>query len=372
MENHDSNPLESYNLNVSYDYYYDVVSSINNHIFQDLIIDKTYYDKLPLNVKNNGLMEKVEFICVHYTGNPHFGADADNNVDYFNNLGYAASIHFVTGRSSLYGSGYDSYRAFAGLNEKYGAWHAGDGTSTPFKWYKTGVKWEEGDPLYPVFGISKNSKFTINGKETKNSVPTGTAGTATEKVTGDTFIYNGVATPCINEMGLPFRIVDGEYEIGTTYWCYNQIASGRICSHGGNLNSIGIESCVDEGSDLWHTWQVTAQLVASLMVKYNLDITRVVGHHFFTAKDCPQPMLENDKEIWWKFIEMVEAEYELITKFKDYNFKFEVVSGNGANNNVRAIQDPNTKVVTYKVTISNGTETETITLASALNGIYTK
>ena len=80
----------------------------------------------------------------------------------------------------------------------------------------------------------------------------------------------------------------------------------------------------------------------------------------------------DDKEIWWKFIEMVEAEYELITKFKDYNFKFEVVSGNGANNNVRAIQDPNTKVVTYKVTISNGTETETITLASALNGIYTK
>ena len=103
----------------------------------------------------------------------------------------------------------------------------------------------------------------------------------------------------------------GQYYMGTTWWCYSQVAEGRICSKGGNLNSIGIESAVNPESNLWYTWQRTAQLVAKLMLENDLDITRVKGHHFYSAKDCPQPLLENDLEIWWKFIEMVEHEYDL-------------------------------------------------------------
>ena len=141
--------------------------------------------------------------------------------------------------------------------------------------------------------------------------------------------------------------------------------------YGGNKNSIGIESCVDQGSDLWHTWQVTAQLVADIMERRDLGIDRVVGHHFFSAKDCPQPMLENNMEIWYKFIEMVKAEYKKNTEFKDYTFKFEQVSGFDAEG-VRVAQVAKAKNIIYKVTITKGDEKHEITLGSVLNGIYSK
>ena len=97
---------------------------------------------------------------------------------------------------------------------------------------------------------------------------------------------------------------------------------GRICSNGGNRNSIGIESCVNEGSDLWYTWQKTAMLVADIMYRHNLDITRVKGHHFYSAKNCPQPFLEHDLRLWDEFIEVVKAEYAKIVSFSDYNIVF--------------------------------------------------
>ena len=45
--------------------------------------------------------------------------------------------------------------------------------------------------------------------------------------------------------------------MGPTWWSYGQVVEGHICAFGGNNNSIGIESCVNKGSDLWYTWQVT-------------------------------------------------------------------------------------------------------------------
>jgi hypothetical protein len=107
------------------------------------------------------------------------------------------------------------------------------------------------------------------------------------------------------------------------------------------------------------------------MVRYNLDITRVVGHHFFAAKDCPQPLLENDLEIWWEFIDLVLAEYKAMTEFKNETYAFEVLEGSDIVNEYgRVVDQPEyTQTVTYKVTLSDGTS---ITLASIVPGIYTK
>jgi hypothetical protein len=47
-------------------------------------------------------------------------------------------------------------------------------------------------------------------------------------------------------------------------------------------------------------------------------------------------MLENDLEIWYEFVELVEAEYELLTKFNDYNItvvsnnEIEIIKTNGS------------------------------------------
>lgn len=355
---HESNAFLSYDLGIGAGtpaYYRDIVGSVSKLLYNEpLTINDQYYATANANEKNHGgKMSSIEFITVHYTGNMAKGSTASANANYFA-TNTSTSIHYVTGNDGI----------FSVLDDSYVAYHAGDGTSVKFEWFPTGVTYKDGDPVYPVFGITANSKFSINGTETTISVPEGTTA-ATKKVTDSKWI---------NDMGLAFKIVDGQYYMGTTWWCYSQVAEGRICSKGGNLNSIGIESAVNPESNLWYTWQRTAQLVAKLMLENDLDITRVKGHHFYSAKDCPQPLLENDLEIWWKFIEMVEHEYDMLTKYKDYQFTFELDTETTAvNNNGRVVEQPlYTEVVTYTVTIDNGTTSETITLSTIVEGMYCK
>lgn len=355
---HESNAFLSYDLGIGAGtpaYYRDIVGSVSKLLYNEpLTINDQYYATANANEKNHGgKMSSIEFITVHYTGNMAKGSTASANANYFA-TNTSTSIHYVTGNDGV----------FSVLDDSYVAYHAGDGTSVKFEWFPTGVTYKDGDPVYPVFGITANSKFSINGTETTISVPEGTTA-ATKKVTDSKWI---------NDMGLAFKIVDGQYYMGTTWWCYSQVAEGRICSKGGNLNSIGIESAVNPESNLWYTWQRTAQLVAKLMLENDLDITRVKGHHFYSAKDCPQPLLENDLEIWWKFIEMVEHEYDMLTKYKDYQFTFELDTETTAvNNNGRVVEQPlYTEVVTYTVTIYNGTTSETITLSTIVEGMYCK
>ena len=120
---------------------------------------------------------------------------------------------------------------------------------------------------------------------------------------------------------------------------------------------------------------MTAQLVAKLCVDYNLGLERIKGHHFFDGKDCPQPLLANDGEIWDEFINLVRYEMALLTTFKDAGFKLTVdeaytsfVAENG-----RVEQQPEfAQVIKYTVEVTVGDKVETITLGSAVNGVYSK
>ena len=125
-------------------------------------------------------------------------------------------------------------------------------------------------------------------------------------------------------MGLAFKIVDGQYYMGTTWWCYSQVAEGRICSKGGNLNSIGIESAVNPESNLWYTWQRTAQLVADILLRNDLDTTRVKMHNTWSGKNCPQTMISGS--YWDSFMEMVELQYEIQKNYS--NAKISIQSNN--------------------------------------------
>ena len=86
------------------------------------------------------------------------------------------------------------------------------------------------------------------------------------------------------------------------------------------------------------------------------------------------PLLENDLEIWWEFIELVQAEYEALTTFK--NAKFELIIKDGGeivNEHGRITNQPKfSEVITYEVMINNGTTVETVTLATMVPGQYTK
>ena len=76
---------------------------------------------------------------------------------------------------------------------------------------------------------------------------------------------------------------------------------------GGNKNSIGIETCVDEGSKYNNTMRNTAKLVAELLLQYNLGFDRIKQHNDFSGKDCPMTMRHANR--WDEFLFLVELEY---------------------------------------------------------------
>ena len=320
-------------------YYTDMIESVSKLLYNEEYSVNTDYESVQAGVSDNhgGALDGVEFLTVHYTGNMSASAGASFHANYFAKGLGGTSIHYVTGNEGIYHI----------LSNDLVAYHAGDGTgeSSRLVWLKTGVTYHEDDPQYPVWGISANSRYTLNGVETIIDVPTGTT-TATKKVTDDKWL---------NEMGYGFKVVDGEYYMAKTWWCYTQVEEGRLCTKGGNRTSIGIESCVNSGSDIWYTWHKTAQLVARLMQTYDMPIERVVGHHFYTAKDCPQPMLENDLELWWDFVACVQAEYDLLTAGEGYTVSMQVdAAGNVQSNGRITATADHTTLIEYTVTVEDG------------------
>ncbi len=408
LANHESNIFTKYDLPIGYPdanqgYYKDIFGSVSNIFYNhELEIDESFLNKGNATgayyenaVKNEGL----EFITVHYTGTFGTTADTDNIATNFTNTGTSVSIHYVTGNHGKDSSGNETAEVFHTLSHDHGAYHAGDSRARTyanypgdFQWYNTGVQYDGCDLLDVVFTASQDFYYEINGKKTLIELPktwdydgrnsnhiynyeTGLISSQSNFLSkfswGATF-QNRTPESFFNSLDFPIKVIDGYYYMGPTWWCFDQVVEGRICGSGGNRNSIGIESCVNEGSDVWYTWQLTAQLVAKLMYDNNLGIERVKGHHFFSGKDCPQPLLENDLEIWHKFIEMVQAEYELIDTYKDYEFTLstesKLLSANG-----RVVGTLNDATcVQYTVTVKVGDKTETITLGSMVQSLYNK
>lgn len=409
VEQHESNVFVRYGLSIGGAYLSDIFGSVSKIFYNhELEINDEY--KAAGNATNdyytNSTKEQgLEFITVHYTAGFDATADTDNHASYFTSGSADVSIHYVTGNKGS-NNGVATSEIYATLDHEHGAWHAGDSNARYysnsdkknasgeliFSWMPTGVKADETPLLDLVWTASDDFYFEINGQKTTIKLPK----TYDYKSRGTTHIYNADGTisstaqfnagyswakienrpveEYFNSQDFPVKIVDGEYYMGPTWWSYGQTVAGLICGSGGNLNSIGIESCVNQGSDLWYTWQVTAQLVASLMVQYDLGIERVKGHHFFDGKHCPAPMLENNMEIWYEFIELVEAEYALLTTYKDAKYSIEVAedSKDVLSENGRMVESEFAQIVTYTVTVEVNGVTETITLASALNGCYSK
>ena len=105
------------------------------------------------------------------------------------------------------------------------------------------------------------------------------------------------------------------------------------------------------------------------MINNNLDINRVVGHHFFTAKHCPAQLLENNLELWKKFIELVEAEYLFMTKYNNYEISIESLNDNEIPNNGKLNLDNLNKEILFNVIIKNKetNSVKNIMLSSVVN-----
>lgn len=148
---------------------------------------------------------------------------------------------------------------------------------------------------------------------------------------------------------------DGSREYGTIW--YNSTYDKDDCIGGGNRNSIGIESCINYGSDYNVTLRVLAKLVAELLLDNNLSVDRVKQHNDFSGKDCPGVIRHCRR--WDEFLDLVKIEYFAKTELQDVEFVWESLTPSILDNTGKVLKKGGTFEVSYKVTVTlNGTSKE--------------
>lgn len=117
--------------------------------------------------------------------------------------------------------------------------------------------------------------------------------------------------------------------------------------------TIGIETCVDQNSDLYTTWHRTAKLMATLLVKYDLKVSDIKQHYDFSQKNCPQTLRRNN--LYANAISLVEAEYLALTELSGYTITFTSSNTEYVDNYGRIVKLLDQPIrVGYMVMVSDG------------------
>ncbi|HBP26180.1 MAG TPA: hypothetical protein DD618_04440 [Acholeplasmatales bacterium] len=117
--------------------------------------------------------------------------------------------------------------------------------------------------------------------------------------------------------------------------------------------TIGIETCVNAGSDLYLTWHRTAKLMAGLLVKYNLKVSAVKQHYDYSQKDCPRTLRHSN--LYGNAIDLITAEYLVLTELSGYTIAFTSNNPEYINDLGRIVDLPAVATrVSYTVRITNG------------------
>lgn len=293
------------------------------------------------NSRPGTLLNSVEFIVVHDTGNNAAGATAGMHDSYLRNNDPGVSWHYTV----------DQNGAFQHLPLNEVGYHAGDGLR-PFGLNDTGVT---ATTAKPVITISVDGYYELNGVKSTVAAPLIDGAIATTNKITPSGIFTTIGT-------------NGNYYINNTY--YNTTYK-VISNQGGGTNGIGIESCVNEGADLFATWQNLSDLVSDLLIANDLGLDRVMQHNNFSGKNCPQTLRMSD--LYGYFMTMVAYQYEMKTTFSDYQFSFESNNPTLVNDFGKVISRPKlTTEVSYTVTITGPSGyNETITLFSMIPGYKT-
>ncbi len=318
------------------EYDYMLINSVTKYLFEELTILENI---APLTNENrDGRIKPKYYITVHDTGD----ADEIHDAKFWSEtvkkceweMGkYLASFQYVVGNDGIYHQ----------IPDNEVAYHAGDTTKYDYTLYDTLVK---GKAPFGSVTISEDGYYEVNNEKTNLVAP------RIYKVKDDKVILDRLPkTSDINSEGILCKLIDGKYYIGETYF---NTSFEKIANRGGNNNSIGIESCINIGSDIYLTWQRTAKLVAYLLKENNLDINGVKQHHYFSGKNCPQTMRMNG--MWDKFIELVMFEYKILL-YKEEGYKIELICDNPCVDKLGRIKEYNKPIkFIIKTTFKNKSE----------------
>ncbi len=280
--------------------------------------ETTIIEKMIPKGKSNrsGKSMDAQLVVVHDTGNPT--GTAKGNAEYVQS-GYGGSStgwHYTTGVDGV----------FQTLPENECANHANGTQDQKFKLVDTGIK---ATARKPRVEMGKDNFIYINGEKTRISSPQRNAPLA-----DDTLLV---------EIG-----ENGNYWIPKLWYCEKY---SSVATMGGNGSGIGIESAVITTEDYNVTVRKTAKLVAEILIRQELDITRVVQHNTTSGKNCPQAIREAN--YWYTFKDYVSMEKWAKENLSEYTFEWTSLS-KFINDSGFISKTSAGNVVSYSVNVSKG------------------
>lgn len=179
------------------------------------------------------------------------------------------------------------------------------------------------------------------GQVQKNNNPQNTEYISWHFTVGTDGIYQALP---LDEVG--YHAGDGSREYGTTW--YSSTYNKADCIGGGNRNSVGIESCINHGTDYNDTMRILAKLVAELIIQFNLSTDRIKQHWHFSGKDCPGVIRHCNR--WEEFLDLVRLEYFAKTELADVTFEWTSLVPDILDNTGHVLKsDGNQFDISYKV-----------------------
>lgn len=324
----------------SADYLHNIYGSVNNYYAAEN--PEVIRNMLPQMRPNHSKMEmaSIEFITVHDTAGSPSTSTAKANSGWCVNIGNTAtSWHYTIGNDGIYQQ----------LEDNIVGRHAGDGgNGATTVLTDTGVK---ATVLRPECTLGEDGYVYILGQKSNIKYPEGATG--------------------ITETGLGVVVGDnGNYFMPTLRLASQGPGEGKnVCIYGGNANSIGIETAVNAGSDVYLTWQILAKFCAEKLVQYKLNSDRVRFHNSFDGKLCPRTMMTAG--LVDEFLALVDCEYQIAKNYPDAKITFKSNNPDIIDDSGRVVATPElTTNVTYTITVEQGGKTESITLNAVIVGQY--
>ncbi len=305
--------------NISYGY----VPFLNNFGFSEV------EEIIPVTNPNNrcGIKkESIEYIVVHDTANGAPTATAKAHSNWLMSMANdTTSKTIVSWHYTVDDNGYIHHIPIDEV-----AYHAGDGAKVKLDFIETNIPYFENIKV----DISSDGYFVINNQKTTISSERDENGFIIRKLP-----YLGVNTR---------KSDHNTILLSNTY--YNK-SFDTIANRGGNLNSIGIETCVNYGHDYITTMRITAYLVAKLLAELDLGIDRVKQHNSFSGKDCPKTIREAN--MWEEFIELIELNLFCMKELKDKKILFNSNTPEYLDNTGKIIKYQEGMIVEYQMTIDD-------------------
>ncbi|MBQ7276335.1 MAG: N-acetylmuramoyl-L-alanine amidase [Bacilli bacterium] len=214
----------------------------------------------------------------------------------------------------------------------------------------------------PYVGQTATEELLQKAENENKYVRSGILHTETTKITyHDTGNNNrGADAP----MHARYMISEGNISARSRSWHYtvdencaihhipDEEVSWQGDTYGSYSTSIGIETCVNEGSEFDITWHRTAKLMASLLKKHNMGFSDILQHYDWMGKNCPQTLRMNN--LYPYAFSMIKAEYKVITLLDGYTIKFYSLNNDLVDDNGHIVNIPETATeVGYIVHIYN-------------------